>query len=121
MSAGGPRIAWDELRANGPVPGITAATAHGRQLSAALYTLAPGADVPEHSHDNEEFGQVIRGSLELRHPGGTLVLEAGDAFLLEGGAVHGARAGDEGCELLECYAPPRGPASSHDNTIGGRS
>ena len=111
-----PRISWDELRAAGPVPGIAAAAAHGAQLSAALYTLEPGADVPEHSHDNEEFGQVIRGSLELRHPGGVVVLHAGDAFLLPGGAVHGARAGDDGCELLECYAPPRHPTTSTTTT-----
>jgi len=123
MSAGAdPRIDWEERRAAGPVPGVTAASAHGAQLSAALYTLEPNAVVPEHSHANEEFGQVIRGSLELSHPGGTVVLSAGEAFLLPGGAPHGARAGAAGCELLECYAPPRAPTpSDHDDTNGGRA
>ena len=111
MSALDPTIAWDALRGDGPVPGVDAALAHGDQLSAALYRLEPGAVVPEHAHENEEFGQVIRGSLELRHAGGTVVLRAGEAFLLPGGVEHGATAGDEGCELLECYAPPRTPAA----------
>lgn len=111
MSSSPPTIAWDALRAPGPVPGITAAVAGGEQLSAALYTLEPGALVPLHAHDNEEFGLVLRGSLELRHEGGTDVLGAGEAFLLPGGAEHGARAGEDGCELIECYAPPRMPES----------
>jgi quercetin dioxygenase-like cupin family protein len=102
-----PTIAWDALRAPGPVPGITAAVTSGEQLSAALYTLEPGVLVPPHAHHNEEFGLVLRGTLELRHGGGTDVLRAGEAFLLRGGAEHGARAGQDGCELIECYAPPR--------------
>lgn len=107
MAALDPRVPWPELQAPGPVTGVTAAITHGVQLSAALYALEPGAVVPEHVHDNEEFGQVIRGSLELRYPDATLVLGAGEGFLLPGGVPHGAQAGDEGCELLECYAPPR--------------
>ena len=102
-----PTIPWDTLRAAGPVPGITAATTAGEQLSAARYTLEPGAVVPAHSHHNEEFGVVLRGTLELREAQGTAVLRAGEAFLLAGGAEHGARAGEDGCELIECYAPPR--------------
>jgi quercetin dioxygenase-like cupin family protein len=106
-----PTIPWDALRAAGPQPGITAAVAAGEQLSAALYTLEPGAVVPPHAHDNEEFGLVLRGTLELRHEDGTAVLGAGEAFLLRSGAEHGARAGEDGCELIECYAPPRVPES----------
>lgn len=108
-------IHWTLLEAPGPVPGITAATAQGAQLSAALFTLAPGAVVPEHSHDNEEFGQVIAGSLELRSDGGSASLEAGQAFLLPGGVPHAAVAGPQGCRLLECYAPPRTPAAPAPN------
>jgi quercetin dioxygenase-like cupin family protein len=118
MPVDDPRIHWSALRGPGPVEGVTAAIAHGTRLSAALYRLDPGAVVPEHAHDNEEFGQVIRGSLELRCPDSTMVLEAGDAFLLSGGVPHGARAGAEGCELLECYAPPRAatPPSTVEQT-----
>lgn len=100
-----PAIAWND--AAGPVPGIAAAAVAGVQLSAARYRLEPGAEVPAHAHHNEEFGVVLRGTLELREPAGTAVLGAGEAFLLPGGAEHGARAGDDGCELIECYAPPR--------------
>jgi quercetin dioxygenase-like cupin family protein len=98
-------IDWQPL--DDPVPGVRAAAAAGELLSAARYTLEPGAVVPVHAHANEEFGVVLRGSLELRHGHRAQVLRAGEAFLLTGGTEHGARAGDEGCELVECYAPPR--------------
>lgn len=98
-------IAWRALA--DPVPGVRAAAAAGEHLSAARYTLQPGAVVPVHAHANEEFGIVLRGSLELRHGHEAQILRAGEAFLLSGGVEHGARAGDDGCELVECYAPPR--------------
>jgi quercetin dioxygenase-like cupin family protein len=98
-------ISWQALE--DPVPGVQAAAAAGAHLSAARYTLSAGALVPLHSHPNEEFGVVLRGSLELRHGHRSEILQAGDAFLLAGGDEHGARAGADGCELVECYAPPR--------------
>ena len=91
----------------GPVTGVTAADAQGTQLSAARYVLEPDVLVPEHSHENEEFGQVLSGTLELTTDGVVEQLRTGDAFLVAGGVPHAARAGADGCELLECYAPPR--------------
>lgn len=109
MAAQDPVLDWASLAAPAPIAGITAAVASGERLSAALFTLAAGAVVPEHTHDNEEFGQVLRGSLELRWADQVRVLVAGDAFILPAGVPHGAHALDDGCELLECYAPPRNP------------
>jgi quercetin dioxygenase-like cupin family protein len=102
-------LRWAERDHRAALPGITASLAVGEHLSAALFRLEPGAVVPEHSHDNEEFGQVISGSLELTADGRTVTLHTGDGFLLPPGVRHGALAGAEGCELLECYAPPRDP------------
>jgi quercetin dioxygenase-like cupin family protein len=106
------RIRWDELGAPGPVAGVVAASVHGAQLSAARYVLDPGVVVPEHAHENEEFGQVLRGSLELRCAGSTEPLGPGDAFIVPGDLPHSCTAGPDGCELLECYAPPRLPKES---------
>ena len=106
-----PALRWPVLDRSALLPGITAAVTQGEQLSAVLYTLEAGAVVPAHSHESEEFGQVIRGSLELDSGGRTTVLTAGEGFLLAGGVRHAARAGENGCELLECYAPPRTPVA----------
>jgi len=103
------RVRWDELARPGPVAGVEAATVHGARLSAARYVLEPNVVVPEHAHASEEFGHVLAGSLELRCAGAVERLGPGDAFLVPGDTPHAATAGPDGCELLECYAPPRGP------------
>jgi quercetin dioxygenase-like cupin family protein len=110
MSTSHVTVRWDDADSSALVPGITAATLVGTRLSATRFVLEPGADVPEHSHESEEFGHVVRGGLELRCEGVTTTLRAGDAFVVRGGIPHAARAHDDGCELIECYTPPRVPA-----------
>lgn len=102
-------VRWPELRQMPLLPGISAAVSMGSQLSASLFLLEANAVVPRHSHPNEEFGQIIKGSLELTWGTDTTVLQVGEAFLIPGDMPHSAIAGPDGCELLECYSPPRNP------------
>ncbi|MEO8908090.1 MAG: cupin domain-containing protein [Microbacteriaceae bacterium] len=102
-------VRWPQLQQTPLLPGITAAVRMGDQLSAALFLLEANALVPRHTHPNEEFGQVIAGSLELTAGSETAVLTVGEAFLIPGDLPHSAIAGPDGCTLLECYAPPRDP------------
>jgi quercetin dioxygenase-like cupin family protein len=100
---------WDDLTQYAPLPGISGSVRTGEELSAALFRLEAGAVVPRHHHVNEEFGQVISGSLELTVDTEVTMLGAGGSFLIPGNVPHAAVAGAEGCVLLECYAPPRNP------------
>jgi quercetin dioxygenase-like cupin family protein len=102
-------IRWPSLTQTALLPGVSAAVRMGGQLSATLFQLAPHAVVPRHSHPNEEFGQLIAGSLTLTAGDETADLAAGEAFLIPGELPHAATAGADGCTLLECYAPPRNP------------
>ncbi|WP_308466510.1 cupin domain-containing protein [Rathayibacter soli] len=102
-------IRWASLTQTTLLPGVSAATRMGAQLSATLFHLEPHAVVPRHSHPNEEFGQLITGSLTLAAGAETMNLVAGEAFLIPGDVPHSATAGAHGCTLLECYAPPRNP------------
>lgn len=100
---------WPDLAQHDPMPGISGSVRTGAELSAALFHLAPGAVVPRHQHVNEEFGQVLEGSLELEVDSVVSLLAAGEGFLIPGDVPHAAVAGPEGCLLLECYAPARDP------------
>ncbi|MBI2242965.1 MAG: cupin domain-containing protein [Nocardioides sp.] len=102
-------IDWSDLPVHAPIPGITGQVRLGAELSAALFRLSPGAVVPRHHHVNEEFGQVLEGSLELEVDAEVSRLAVGDSFLIPGNVPHAAVAGADGCLLLECYAPPRNP------------
>jgi quercetin dioxygenase-like cupin family protein len=103
------RIGWRDMERTAALPGITMALALGERMSTALFSLDPSAVVPEHVHDNEEYGHVLTGSLELHHAGQKVVIAAGDGFLIPAGEPHSAVALVGGCELLECYAPARVP------------
>lgn len=112
-------IVWGDLAEHSPLPGITGSVRLGAQLSAAVFRLAAGAAVPRHSHANEEFGQVLDGSLTLEVEDERSALSAGDGFLIPGEIPHAAVAGPHGCLLLECYAPARNPFP--DTDPGGTS
>lgn len=105
-------LRWPDRTAQPLLPGVTATGHLGRQLSATLFQLDPHAQVPRHSHPNEEFGQILAGSLDLRTGGESSTLGPGEGFLIPGDLPHEAQAGPEGCTLLECYAPPRDPRPS---------
>jgi quercetin dioxygenase-like cupin family protein len=102
-------VDWPSLPEYAPIPGIAGQVQLGAQLSAALFRLSPGAVVPRHHHVNEEFGQILEGSLELEVATELSSLVVGDGFLIPGDVPHAAVAGPDGCLLLECYAPPRNP------------
>jgi quercetin dioxygenase-like cupin family protein len=109
---------WSELHVYAPLPGISGSVRMGADLSAAMFRLEPGAVVPRHSHVNEEFGQVISGSLELEVDAEKRLLDAGEAFLIPGDVPHAAAAGPQGCVLLECYSPPRNPFAAQPESAG---
>ncbi len=52
---------------------------------------------------------MLSGSLELRWADGRACSAPARPSSSPAGVPHAARAGDAGCELLECYAPPRPP------------
>lgn len=110
-------ILWGDLAEHGPLPGITGSVRLGANLSAAIFRLSAGALVPRHSHANEEFGQVLDGSLTLEIEDRRPALSAGEGFLIPGEIPHAAVAGPHGCLLLECYAPSRNPFPSTDTGV----
>lgn len=64
---------------------------HGH-LQGQLHTLAPGASSDGMiSHDGEEVGYVIEGSLELTVADKTAILNAGDSFFFDSARPHGFR------------------------------
>jgi len=54
--------AFDDLSAIPPqllAEGYLARAVHGEQLTLAVVEVEPGAELPEHSHVNEQHGMVI--------------------------------------------------------------
>lgn len=87
--------------------GITARAVNGDRLTMAVIDLEPNAISPEHHHDNEQLGFVIKGTIEFRIGSEKRILHAGDTYLIPSHVPHEAIAGPEGATVTDVFAPVR--------------
>ncbi len=88
-------------------PGISFRAVHGDQLTFSVFELEPNADLPRHSHHNEQAGMVTRGSLTFNTADGDTEVGAGGIWVIPGDEPHGGRSGPDGATVVEVFAPPR--------------
>ena len=87
--------------------GIRARAVKGERITMAVVDLAPNAISPEHKHENEQLGFVIRGSMTMRIGAEVLELRAGDTYVIPSHVEHGAAAGADGATVTDVFAPIR--------------
>jgi quercetin dioxygenase-like cupin family protein len=76
-------------------------------VTLALIELDPNAVVPEHSHENEQVGFLVRGSLTFTIGGETGEVVTGSSWRILANVPHSVVAGPEGASLIEVFSPPR--------------
>lgn len=87
-------------------PGITGPVYHSDQLTFGHFTIEKGAGLPEHSHHNEQWTNVIEGQLEFEIDGEKTILHSGNTAFIPSGVPHSATAITE-CKLIDCFLPCR--------------
>jgi transcriptional regulator with XRE-family HTH domain len=76
-------------------------------LELLLSTIEPGADSGEYSHDGNEAGILISGSLELWIDGTHFQLTEGDSFSFSSNSIHRcANRGDIPAQVVWVITPP---------------
>jgi len=95
---------------------LTAHKINGERMTMAVVDLEPNAVLPEHKHENEQLGFVVRGTITMRIGIEVLELHAGDTYKIPSGVEHGAAAGPEGCTAADVFAPIRGDWDSRERT-----
>jgi len=83
--------AFDDLHAIPPqllAEGYLARAVHGERLTLAVVEVEPRAELPEHQHDNEQFGIVIEGSVIFRVEDETRTLGPGGIWRIPSGSPH---------------------------------
>lgn len=82
---------------------------HNKSIQMLKECYQPGADTGRHAltHQGEECGIILSGSLEVTVGGQTKVLKAGDAYYFKSHLPHQFKnAGRKPCELISACTPP---------------
>ena len=98
---------YGDLRAVEMFPGVVRRTlVSGDRLTLVEIRLAPGAEVPEHTHPHEQAGHVASGRVLFRIGEQESELGSGDSYLIPGELPHFVRALDS-ATLIEVFSPVR--------------
>ena len=100
--------------------GVNVQAVEGDRSTLAIVDLEPGATVPEHRHDNEQLGLLIRGAMRFRVGDETRDLAPGDTWRILSNTPHEVTAGPEGALAVESFAPARSDWGALDR-VSGRS
>jgi quercetin dioxygenase-like cupin family protein len=100
--------------------GVAAWTVEGERATLALIELEPNSVVPEHSHDNEQVGVLLHGSLTFRIGGETRQLGPGSTWSIPSNTPHDVVTGPDGASLVEAFVPVRADWGPLERVSGRR-
>jgi len=102
--------AFDDLGGLAPqqlFAGFLARSLHGERITLAVVEIDPGAALPEHHHENEQLGMVLRGTLRFRVGDEERELGPGGTWRIPSNMPHSATAGPNGAVALDVFTPTR--------------
>ena len=86
---------------------VRARRIQGERITFAVVELAPNAVVPEHRHEAEQLGMVIKGETHFTVDGETRVLGPGGTWRILSNLPHDCVAGPDGAVLIDVFTPVR--------------
>src|ERR1700680_621727 len=87
--------------------GVLARALHADRLTIGFVEIDPDVLVPEHRHDHEQVGFVLRGSVTMVIAGQSRELRVGETYTIASQVPHSARAGVDGVSVVDVFAPVR--------------
>src|SRR3979411_1036868 len=85
--------------------GVLARTVNGERLSIGFVDIDPNVQVPEHRHENEQVGFVLRGSVTMVVNGQARELRVGETYTIASQRPHSAKAGADGVLGVGVFRP----------------
>lgn len=103
-----PFVRVDQLPRLELFPGALSGIVRGERLMLSFLDLAPGCEIPEHSHPHEQAGVVLEGALRFRIGDEERMAGPGDAFVIPPNVAHWGRVeGVVTVRVLDIFSPPR--------------
>jgi quercetin dioxygenase-like cupin family protein len=88
-------------------PGVSRRTLNsGERVTLVEVTIAAGGVVPEHTHPHEQIGYLVSGRVRFLIGDEEKILNAGDSWLIPGGARH-IVTGLDNSVAIDVFSPPR--------------
>lgn len=88
------------------MPGYHGKLVHATNMSVAFWDVEKDAEVPEHSHMNEQIMHVLEGEFEFSLDGETKTYYSGDIVVIAPHQKHSGRA-LTACKLMDVFSPTR--------------
>ena len=88
------------------IPGYHGKLVHATNMSMAFWEVEKDAQVPEHSHMNEQVMHVMEGEFEFMLNGITKVYTPGDIVIIPPHQKHSGKALTP-CKLIDVFSPVR--------------
>lgn len=99
--------------------GVEARIFPGEKMTVSVVELAPGTKSPVHSHPQEQWGFLMKGSAVRILGDEEAEMTPGDFWVTPGNVPHGIVAGPEGAVVVDVFAPPREEYTKGGAGFGG--
>jgi quercetin dioxygenase-like cupin family protein len=87
--------------------GVLARALHADRVTIGFVDIDPDVLVPEHRHEHEQVGFVLRGSVTMVIGGQSRELRVGETYTIASQVPHSAKAGSAGASVVDVFAPVR--------------
>lgn len=97
----------DKMAAKEMTKGITLRSAHGVNGTFGQFVMKKDAFVPTHSHANEQYSFILKGSVQATIGDTVMIIKAGEAVIIPPNVPHSFKSLAEGTIDLDFFAPRR--------------
>jgi quercetin dioxygenase-like cupin family protein len=87
--------------------GVVARPLHGERITVGILEFETLTPVPEHRHDNEQLGLVLKGSITMVIGGERRNLQVGGMYSSGSGVPHSGESGPDGATVMDAFSPAR--------------
>lgn len=87
--------------------GVVGRVVHGDRITLSVVELDADCVIPSHSHENEQVGLLVSGSLAFRVGDEERDVRPGGTWRIPSNVPHEVRTGRTGAVVLEVFSPPR--------------
>lgn len=101
-----PFIEIQDINPKTVIPGYVARIVKSENMTLVFWEVEEGAQLPEHSHSQEQVANVLEGKFELTLGGQKNLLEPGTVALIPANTPHSGVAISK-CRLLDIFYPHR--------------